>query len=144
MEAIKSKKAIFIISATFLFIFITGIYSGRKKSSSECEQIKQNINKEAFLGVVLSNKRPSHYRVIIVSTYKGDIKFTKVCPDFGRNVSIGDSVMKLKNTNIIKLKKITDTLWKKYKYKFIPYECGDVHPCDLDIDYTGKGVSSII
>ena len=133
MEAIKSKKVIFIISATFLFILFFGIYSGRKKSSSECKKIKKKIYKEAFLGIVLSNKRPSHFRVIKVSTDKGNIKFTSVCPDFGRNVAIGDSVMKLKNTNIIKLKKITDTLWKKYKYKFIPYECGDVHPCDLDV-----------
>jgi len=132
MKSIENKEFIFVLFGVVFLILIFGISSNIKKSPSDCKKIINKIKKDKFIGVILFNERISHYRLIKVNTNNGIIEISGLCPKFGEKANVGDSVKKLRNTNIIKLKKKANNFWSQYKYKFVPYECGNLHPCDLD------------
>ncbi len=128
----KNKKLILVWIVIF-FIFALGIITSinENKSISECKDIVQNIEKEAFNGIISEKPIVNKSTKLIIDSNIGVFRIYPCCPDLYYLSKIGDSIIKLKNTNIVKVRSSQDSVWTEYKYKFIPYSCGDLHPCDI-------------
>lgn len=121
----KSKVYILILSG--LLIFFVGITASinDKKSNSECEKIINKIESESFKGVIIRKTRPDHFNRIFVDTNIGIIEIIRTYSKLEYDSNIGDSIIKSKNVNLVKIKHKNTSTWIEYKYKTIPRSCKD-------------------
>jgi len=122
----ENKKFIFIGLVIFA-ILVLGIVNSitERKTVSECKEIIQKIENESFKGVIVKKTNPGHFNHIVVNSNVGIIKIIRTYPNLEYESKIGDSIIKFKNVNIVKIKHENNFNWIEYKYKVIPRECSD-------------------
>jgi len=98
----ENKKFIFIGLVIFA-ILVLGIVNSitEKKTVSECKEIIQKIENESFKGVVFQKPIVNKSTKLIIDSNIGVFRLYPCCPDLYNSSNVGDSIIKLKNTNLI-------------------------------------------